>query len=332
MLSQLVGEDVADRRRPRTRPTERWSPRPPSRPARSEARREHHVGHDRRHAEDRVLVEREVAQPARPERLDVEQGRRRRGERLRVAGPAEPLVPLRAVGRAPTRSCRAATRRRSRAAGSGARPSTRSVPRRGVSLLIATNSASSSSASVSTSAYRKPWNVKAARASTRRRRRGCRCRSPWRERSDRVWSEPSGSRTSACRTITWAPADPRTRSRDEPGDVLAAVELADAVPSARSPDRARHDGADRRRDAGLDDRRGRPDTTAAGRQPAASKPGTVPADRVELAQVDDAAVVQVGALDLARRGLPRVVGRDRPSSRRPASCISSWATRPSSWP
>ena len=71
----------------------------PARPSEAQLAGEHHVGHDRRHAEVRVLVELEVAQPARPERGRVEQRAAGRRERLRVAGPAESLVALRTVGR-----------------------------------------------------------------------------------------------------------------------------------------------------------------------------------------------------------------------------------------
>ena len=69
----------------------------PARPNRDRPA-EHHVRDDARHAQHRVLLEREVPEPAPPERLGVEAASSRRRERLRVAGPAEPLVALRAVG------------------------------------------------------------------------------------------------------------------------------------------------------------------------------------------------------------------------------------------
>ena len=56
------------------------------------------VGHHRRDTAFVGLVDLEVAQPRRPERLRVHQRRGSGAERLRVAGPAEPLVALRAVG------------------------------------------------------------------------------------------------------------------------------------------------------------------------------------------------------------------------------------------
>ena len=57
------------------------------------------VGDDAGHGAVGGLVVREVDEPARPEGARVEQGARRGCEGLRVAGPAEPLVALRAVGR-----------------------------------------------------------------------------------------------------------------------------------------------------------------------------------------------------------------------------------------
>ena len=110
-------------------PTARSWRRPPSPPARSAARPSSTTsGTTVGTPSIVVLLERQVAQPARPERLGVEQRAGRRGERLGVPGPAEPLVALGAVGRAPRRSCRAATRRRSRGAGSGRRRSDANVP------------------------------------------------------------------------------------------------------------------------------------------------------------------------------------------------------------
>ncbi len=59
----------------------------------------HHVGHHPRHAAVGALVGREVAEPLGEEAVNlVVEGRRRR-ERLGVAGPAEPLVARRRVGR-----------------------------------------------------------------------------------------------------------------------------------------------------------------------------------------------------------------------------------------
>ena len=60
---------------------------------------DHHVGHDRRHAERRVLIERQVAEPAPPEGLRIEQRRCGGRERLGVARPAQSLVALRTVCR-----------------------------------------------------------------------------------------------------------------------------------------------------------------------------------------------------------------------------------------
>ncbi len=57
-----------------------------------------HVGDDERHRAVGVLLGRQVGQPRAEESGRVEQERRRRGEDLDVAGPAEPLVALRAVG------------------------------------------------------------------------------------------------------------------------------------------------------------------------------------------------------------------------------------------
>ena len=60
---------------------------------------EHDVRDHGRHAQHRVLVEREIAQPACPERLCVEEGAGGRREGLGVTGPTESLVALRAVRR-----------------------------------------------------------------------------------------------------------------------------------------------------------------------------------------------------------------------------------------
>ena len=78
-------------------------------------------------------------QPARPEGLGVEERAGGRRERLGVAGPAEPLVALRAVGGDGRRSCRAATSGRSRGTGSAPGREHANVPRGGVSLLMATH-------------------------------------------------------------------------------------------------------------------------------------------------------------------------------------------------
>ena len=59
-----------------------------------------HVRHDERHdAAARLLLEREVAQPRVEEAAHVVEEARGRREHLDVAGPAQPLVALRAVGR-----------------------------------------------------------------------------------------------------------------------------------------------------------------------------------------------------------------------------------------
>ena len=139
MLGELAPR-ARRRRTTRTPPTARSSPRPPSPPGRTGLAVEDDVGDHRRDAEHVVLVQREVAEPARPRRPRSRRawmpsartpGRRRssRGAR-RAAGSRS----------ARTRSCPAATRPRSRGAGSGRDPTHANEDRGGVSLLIATTS------------------------------------------------------------------------------------------------------------------------------------------------------------------------------------------------
>ena len=78
--------------------------------------------------------------------------------------------------------------------------------RSGASLLIATSSASRTSASVSTSAYWNPWNVNAGSSTVTASSASTHVSVARALRSARRWSEPSGSRTSACRTVTTSPA------------------------------------------------------------------------------------------------------------------------------
>ena len=91
------------------------------------------------------------------------------------------------------------------------------VDRGGVSLLMATNAALEDLGVGLDLRVPEPVEREApARGRPRRRRRACRCRSPWPIAATAVWSEPSGSSTSAWRTVTASPRRPRTRSRTKP--------------------------------------------------------------------------------------------------------------------
>ena len=224
------------RRTTRTPPTARSWRRRPSRRGRSGRRRPARRPGRPPARRAGVLVDREVAEPARPERLGLEQRRRGRREGLRVAGPAEPLVALRAVGRAPRRSCPAATRRRSRGGGQRAGPSTRTSPRRAMSLLIATNSR------IEDLGVRPDLGVAEAVEREARLEDGLARRRRARSRRSPLPSAASGCAASrparAPRRGGRGPGRrglPRTVSRTQPGDVLAAVERDAARRRRRGP-------------------------------------------------------------------------------------------------
>ena len=87
---------------------------------------------------------------------------------------------------------------------------------RGVSALeMATAVADTTSAPV-TSAYWKPWNVKSGSSVLSPSSASTYASVAIAVRRDLVWIDPSGSSTSAWRTSTRSPADPRTTSRSQP--------------------------------------------------------------------------------------------------------------------
>ncbi len=169
----------------------------------------------------------------------VEQRRARRRERLRVAGPAQPLVALRAVRRhrdevvalrpddvlvEPVQAARREHSKVARGGGVAADRDELGVEELGVGLDLG----------VAEPVERE----RGLEHRRRRRQRGRRCRSPWRS------GAPAGGATRRARAPRRAgpgppmPARPAHPQPDEARDVLPAVELRHARAARRPPRRA----------------------------------------------------------------------------------------------
>ena len=132
----------------------------PSGPPKTSLALDDHIRNDGGQTQVVVLIQTQIRQPAQPKGLGVEKGASSRRESLGVSGP--PSLSSRcgqSVGRETKLSRCDHTTFSCKRLRPGWEHSKLDLGVR--SLLITTNSAARSSASLSTSAYRKPWKVKA---------------------------------------------------------------------------------------------------------------------------------------------------------------------------
>ena len=219
--SRTAGRGRRCRRTPRrapTAPTPRVAPDRRGVHRRQAGRRRHpleHVRDDEGHeAVGVLLLDVEVDQPVGQEVGDVVEVRRRRGEHREVAGPAEPLVALRAVGRYVEEVA--------------AQPPHHVAVQLGEQRVGALEGAGAAQVGVDddrlergrvhraavTSAYRNPWKVNVGSKESSPPLRMNRSVA-WASRSGRVPSSPS-SRTSACRIRISEPSGPCAVNRTQP--------------------------------------------------------------------------------------------------------------------
>ena len=274
------------------------------------------VRHDARHARRRrsgrwARSTSQLAQKAR-ESNSVHAGR---GERLGVAGPAEPLVALRAVGRdgdevVPLRPADVLVE-----PGQRRRRSSRTSPAAAVSLLIASDLGRDHlGARCVTSAYRKPWKVNDGSSDGLAVvGQHVACRSPWPSAASgcagrRPAPAPRRAARSRCRRPA---ADGRAgRRRRRSGRRRARIGAVRARPSARAGRSRRPGPAGPPAAAGS---AGSSGTTAAGAQPESSKPGPVPARLARAAGRPRSRRTgrRSGSRRSTARQVPSVADRDR---------------------